>query len=159
MEQISRPSIAAEAKGGIDETAAAVSSELDMSGDIQACRFQLTKQSLGWTAIQEILRENVETKYNFSLEKDCFTAEEAVDFLVRLELATSRSDAVKLGRVLESEHGLKNVKDKFQFADSEKIYCQIASSRNEAWRDELANARDYFTSNVTIKDLRYHLKV
>ena len=55
----------------------------------------------GLIAVGEILRRGVKHRYRFSLDREIFYANEAVDYLVDTGLASSRTDAASIGQLLE----------------------------------------------------------
>ena len=120
-----------------------------------------TSKHLGLNIMREILREGVPLKYNFNVDKECFTANSAVDFMVSTGLASSRDDAVEIGLALEkSQHGcLRNVKGVENFADAKLYYVFESSGEEDDWREQLLHAREVFCSSVKVADRAYHLKI
>lgn len=62
-------------------------------------------------------------KYRLQTYKECFVGSEAVDFLVSSGLAQSRTDAVEIGRTLQSDcHLLEHVTRDHEFKDEQLFY-------------------------------------
>jgi hypothetical protein len=113
---------------------------------------------LGLIVMQEILREGIPLKYNFTIDKECFTANSAVDFMVSTGLASSREDAADIGLALERQYGcLRNVKGDEKFADA-KIYYGFEGNKEEGWREQLGRAREFFCVSIKVSDHMYRLK-
>lgn len=116
-------------------------------------------RQLGLISVGELLRSGVKQKYNFSIDKEGFDANQAVDYLVSTGLAHSRSDAVSIGIALQHACGLiSNETNKNDFDDT-KLFFTFTKDRAESWRKELEDAKDFFRNNMKVGDHTFRLKV
>lgn len=127
-------------------------------GRYQTHSLHVSRQ-LGLLSIGEMLRTGVKQKYNFSIDKEGFDANEAVDYMVSTGLANSRSDAVCIGLALQQAAGvIVNEKSRQEFDDA-KLFFTFAKDREESWRKELEDAKDFFRNNMKESDHTFRLKV
>jgi hypothetical protein len=148
--------------GGTDElgTVSTGRASSSMSSSFTAMSPLKCGSQLGIIAIGEILREGVSCSHNYTFDASGFFAEAAVDFLVTTGLASSREDAVRIGSVLESTLGvIRNCSNNgATFQDNRTFYSFTDNSKNNDWRDDLKQARDFLRAKVQVKTHMYHLK-
>jgi hypothetical protein len=115
---------------------------------------------LGLLTVGEIIRANVKLHYKYSVDKECFKCDDAVDFLVTSGLATTRLDAVQIGKALEREcdffHNVMEHGQKFKDA---RLFFSFEGEKSDTWKGELQSVRAAFQSDVMPMDHTYHLKV
>lgn len=115
-------------------------------------------KKLGLKAVGGMLYHSLERVYNFSLDMEGFYANDAVDYMLSVGLATTRRDAVCIGVALQRTAGIiVNVKTMHDFAD-EKIFFSFKSEPLSNWFKELQETRDSFTKNMRVYDHTYRLK-
>lgn len=146
-----------------DSTSHNSSSHPDEEGAPNKARYQTASlhvsRQLGLVSIGEVLRSGVKQKYNFSIDKEGFDANEAVDYMVSTGLANSRNDAVSIGVALQRAAELiTNEKNSGDFADA-KIFFTFNLDRDESWRPEFEEVKEFFRSNMKERDHTYRLKV
>lgn len=132
-------------------------------------------------SIAEQLRRGLRVKdrmYRFKMYRICFVASEAVDFMVKENLARSREEAVDLGRRLEEEfaiwHHVTNdhrFQDKYLFFRFSRALDQQLTQEDEDLGNSIANSESFaehtFSLNeisaklrrgIQVKDRTYHFK-
>lgn len=108
----------------------------------------------GLEEIAESFKKNVKVsdqKYHLKTYKNCFVGKEAVDYLVKSGTATSREDAVQIGRALAGEfHLFEHVARDHDFKDEKLFYrflkegergqtnVSVETGQNVGWSDFLA---------------------
>jgi hypothetical protein len=114
-------------------------------------------------------------RYRLKIYKDCFVGEKAVSYLVRAKFATSRLDAVELGRKLAArlnlfehvtkEHVLQDDYLFFRFTDRGRRRKDYGKSTDELIKIDdsdsvfmLRKAADSFREGVIVKTHVYHFK-
>ena len=90
-------------------------------------------------------------RYHLRTYKQCFIAEEAIDFLVDSGHALTRKGAVELGRALQRSQLFEHVCGDHAFKDGHFFFRFL----NAKPTDELVEA---FKQNMVIKDRKYRLK-
>jgi hypothetical protein len=123
--------------------------------------FRLSKR-VGLLNMGEIIRANVKVHYKYSVDKECFNCEDAVDFLVTSGLASTRLDAVHIGQALERKfdffHNVMLDQHGQKFQDA-RLFFSFEREKSDAWKGELQSVRAAFQSNIKVEDRTYHLKV
>jgi hypothetical protein len=125
-------------------------------------RGQSLKQSnkVGLRAMGEIIRDNVKVHFKFSVDRECFRCDEAVDFLVTSGLASTRLNAVQIGKALEEECGFfQNVMECGQKFQDTRLFFSFEGEKSNTWKEELQSVRAAFHSKLKVTDHTYHLKV
>ena len=123
----------------------------------------------GLCSVGQLLKQNINYKYNMKFDTEGFYAAEAVDYMVSVGLASSRSDAVMIGLALQEVGGfIQNCTNKMEpFADSKKFFFfapendLLSSSFQKSslsWKKDLEHARDFFRDNIKLVDHTYRLK-
>jgi hypothetical protein len=114
---------------------------------------------VGLLTMGEIIRASVKVLYKYSVDKECFKCDEAVDFLVTSGLASTRLDAVQIGKALGECGFFHNVMDHGQKFQDARLFFSFEEEESDTWKGELQSVRAAFQSNVKVKDQTYHLKV
>eukprot|EP00934_Nitzschia_sp_Nitz4_P007322 Nitzschia sp. Nitz4//scaffold80_size88189//6217//7233//NITZ4_005078-RA/size88189-exonerate_est2genome-gene-0.36-mRNA-1//1//CDS//3329558603//7312//frame0 len=115
-------------------------------------------RKLGIIAVGGILRMGVPKKYNYALDRDGFYANEAIDYLVSVGLATSRRDAVYIGVALQhGERMIENVKSDDSFDDS-RLFFSYTEEAELPWKIKLDETKKFFIDNMKVGDHVYRLK-
>lgn len=118
---------------------------------------------LGLVSVGGILRRGINQKFNFTLDKQGFYANDAVDYMVSTGLANSRKDAEVIGLALQNVDGMiqnvKAIKEPFQDA---KIFFAFSQDSSQVdippWHQDLQKVRTFFVSNIKLTDHTYRLK-
>jgi len=124
--------------------------------------------------IAEIFRKNIiakDRRWNFKTYKQCFVGKHAVDFLVVSKLATSREDAVRIGRDMMHTFDLfRHVASKHQEFEDQYLYYRfngygpIRRKRSQSslvlWNQaELKTIAKAFEQGVKVSDNRSNLRM
>jgi hypothetical protein len=129
-------------------------SEGDSRQSLQQCN------KVGLLTLGAIIRANVTVHYKYSVDKECFKCDEAVDFLVTSGLASTRLDAEQIGKALERECGFfHNVMDRGQKFQDTRLFFSFEGEKSDTWKGELQSVRAAFRSKIKVADHTYHLKV
>jgi hypothetical protein len=93
-----------------------------------------------WTLQQvaEKLRSCLNVKnrrYRMRVFKDCFVASDAVDFMIRLKMASSRKEAVELGQRLEQEHDLWHHVTNDHIFQDQYLFFRFSSGKMRQYHD------------------------
>lgn len=122
----------------------------------------------GLYSVGYLLKQNLNQKYNTLFDTEGFYAEEAVDYMVSVGLASSRSDAVTIGLALQGVGGfIQNCKGITEpFSDSRSFFffaeqdhgSRYVTSQPKSWKKDLEEARDFFRGNIKLVDHTYRLK-
>ena len=137
----------------------------DMTSEVSESDDSFGRQSLrqskkvGLTTMGEIIRANVKVHYKYSVDKECFKCDEAVDFLITSGLASTRLDAVQIGKALGECGFFHNVMEHSQKFQDARLFFSFAGEKSDTWRGDLLSARADFQSNIKVMNQKYHLKV
>jgi hypothetical protein len=101
---------------------------------------QEIKQSLQMLRLVALQFETIplqKNRYNLGAYPNTFRGSRAVDFMLSTKLATSREDAVHIGRNLQAEFGLfQHVTREFKFRDEyDYVYFFTDVKKRRAWED------------------------
>jgi hypothetical protein len=119
------------------------------------------RRKIGLLSIGEILRHDVKLYYKYSVDKECFTANEAIDYMITAGLAGNQTDAIQIGRALQSEGFIESV-DKggpYMFKDARLFYGFTPDNRTPDWEEDLRRICETLSSKIKVSDQTYHLKV
>ena len=129
--------------------------------------FAASTKNTGLCSVGHLLKENINHKYNMKFDAEGFYAVEAVDYMVSVGLASSRSDAVMIGLALQEVGGfIQNCTNNMDpFGDSKKFFVfapekDLSSfhKSSSSWKKDLEHARDFFRDNIKLVDHTYRLK-
>jgi hypothetical protein len=110
-------------------------------------------------SVGEIIRYDVQLYYKYSVDKECFTANEAIDYMVTAGLAGSQTDAIQIGRALQREGFIESV-DKggpYMFKDARSFYS-FTPDKTLGWEEELRKCSETLSSKLQVSDNTYRLK-
>jgi hypothetical protein len=123
----------------------------------------------GLFSVGRLLKQNINQKYNTKFDTEGFYAEEAVDYMVAVGLASSRNDAVKIGKALQGVgsfiQNCANLMEPFSdsrsfffFSQDDDLSSSFLKSSSSSWKKDLEDARDFFRDNIKLVDHTYRLK-
>ena len=136
-----------------------MTSEASEGNDSSGRQSLWQSKKVGLLIMGEIIRAHVKVHYKYSVDKECFRCDEAVDFLVTSGLASTRLDAVQIGKALGECAFFHNVMEHSQTFQDARLFFSFEGEPSDTWKEELQCVRTAFQSKVKVMDQTYHLKV
>ena len=144
-------------------------------------RFRNHVCGFGLIAMKKILEEVVPSNYNTKYDKDGFMASEAINTMISIGLASSRREAIQIGRSMEHKGYIRNPllqeesssatnkHHQYLFNDRPIFYCFMACPSKPAgvitpfqdgmtWREQLTHVKKVLVDTIQVRDLVYHFK-
>lgn len=118
----------------------------------------IPRPNFGLFALAGVFQTRVKRMYNARLDREGFYGSDAVDCLVSCGLASTASDAVKIGQTLEDNDIITNPKDNRKFGDG-RVFFAFNGFNKKQWQQDLFFSKRFMESNIQTKTHSHHMKL
>jgi hypothetical protein len=112
----------------------------------------------GLLSLSDVLRNRVRKIYNVKLDCFGFYTDDVVDCMMSSGLATSTSDAIRIGRSLQNVGSIHNLKSNKKFDDA-RLFFGFRHPERKDWRERLDETGAYIMDKLVIGSHTYMMRV